>query len=75
MVKIDAKSKIILSWPKEKLWRKVSSEYQMNKKKMILLCQSIIEMRLVSHLYGSALFTVPLMILHKILKTINFFLR
>ena len=29
-------------------------------KGMILLCQSIIEMRRISHLYGSALFTIPL---------------
>ena len=28
---------------------------------MILLCQSILETRQVSHLYGSALFTIPLM--------------
>ena len=31
------------------------------KEGMILLCQSILEMRRMSHLHGSAIFTIPLM--------------
>ena len=33
------------------------------KEGMILLCQSILEMRRITHLHGSALFTIPLSIL------------
>ena len=45
---------------KEKLWQKVTGEYQMSylhsfKERVILLCQSILEIRRISHLLSSAL--------------------
>ena len=50
---------------KEKVWLKVTGKYQMSwsaffKESVILLYQSISETRRISHLYGSAIFTVSL---------------
>ena len=49
---------------KEKLWRKVAGEIKYQnlysfKEGLILLCQSILETR-ITHLHGSAHFTIPL---------------
>ena len=48
---------------KEKLWWKVTGEYQnlySFKEGQILLCQSILEMGRITHLQGSTLFTISL---------------
>ena len=52
---------------KEKLWRKVvvsikCCNLHSFKERVILLCQSILEMRRIPHSYGPALFTIPLKI-------------
>ena len=52
---------------KEKLWRKVvvsikCCNLHSFKERVILLCQSILEMRQIPHSYGPALFTIPLKI-------------
>ena len=51
---------------KEKLWQKVADECQIYQnlhsfeERVILLCHIILEKRKISHLHGSALFTIPL---------------
>ena len=52
-----------VNW-KRKLWRKVAGEIKYQnlysfKEGLILLCQSILETR-ITHLHGSAHFTIPL---------------
>ena len=41
------------------------------KEGLILLCQSILEMRRVTHLHGSAHFTIPLMIFNQYVTSTN----
>ena len=53
-----------VNW-KKKLWPKVASEIKYQnlnsfKEGLILLCQSVLETRRITHLHGSAHFTIPL---------------
>ena len=59
---------------KEKLGWQVAGEYQILKSPflkegLILLGQSILETRRITHLHGSAHFTIPIKLPHCILKT------